>query len=412
VAAVQSGDYYYYEGNSMTRSFSLKLLILLLLTGMSLEVAARIKLITLPVRERVEIQLDHADVTLVEEERIVPLVQGINQVDFSWANTRIDPDTLVFRVVPPEGGQAANINVLSVSYPPGENALVWSISAAASGAALVRISYLLGGLDKTFHYRAVANFEETALTLSQYMRINNNANETFDEAQLWAGFGERFSKPIDVSETKEVLTGKFRDVPIEKTYTADPVGFGYFNRAQNKLNVPMHYVIRNDAGSGLGQAALPYGKARIFQQDGRGGSAFIGEDWGRFTPIDDELELYLGLARDIVVKRTIGARERRRVKGNLYDYEITVKYEIENFKDSPTRLRIVENLVSLRSEIIGTTPRDPQWALRDATTLQGPDPEDSDYQRLVFSAELPPRRPDNQAEAQIHELHLTLKNEW
>ncbi|NLF23197.1 MAG: hypothetical protein GX590_08545, partial [Lentisphaerae bacterium] len=32
---------------------------------------ARIKLITLPLRERVEIQLDHPDVTLVEEERIV-----------------------------------------------------------------------------------------------------------------------------------------------------------------------------------------------------------------------------------------------------------------------------------------------------------------------------------------------------
>lgn len=35
---------------------------------------ARVKLITLPVRQRVEIQLDHAQATLVEEERIVPLV--------------------------------------------------------------------------------------------------------------------------------------------------------------------------------------------------------------------------------------------------------------------------------------------------------------------------------------------------
>ena len=62
---------------------------------------ARIKLITLPVRERVEIQLDHESATLVEEERIVPLVKGENQVDFSWANTQIDPNTIVFRVVGP-----------------------------------------------------------------------------------------------------------------------------------------------------------------------------------------------------------------------------------------------------------------------------------------------------------------------
>ena len=60
---------------------------------------ARIKLITLPVRERVEIQLDNPNATLVEEERIVPLVKGVNQVDFSWANTQIDPNTIVFRVI-------------------------------------------------------------------------------------------------------------------------------------------------------------------------------------------------------------------------------------------------------------------------------------------------------------------------
>src|SRR6476660_4120396 len=63
------------------------------------EATARVKLITLPVRERVEIQLDNPNATLVEEERIVPLVKGENQVDFSWANTQIDPNTIVFRVV-------------------------------------------------------------------------------------------------------------------------------------------------------------------------------------------------------------------------------------------------------------------------------------------------------------------------
>ena len=44
---------------------------------------------------------------------------------------------------------------------------MWTVSASAAGAARVRISYLLGGLDKRFHYRALANAEETALTLSQ-----------------------------------------------------------------------------------------------------------------------------------------------------------------------------------------------------------------------------------------------------
>src|SRR6266576_3969875 len=76
---------------------------------------ARVKLITLPIRERVEIQLDNAAATLVEEERIVPLVKGENQVDFSWANTQINPDTIVFRVVAPADGKQLDVKVLSVS---------------------------------------------------------------------------------------------------------------------------------------------------------------------------------------------------------------------------------------------------------------------------------------------------------
>ena len=69
---------------------------------------ARIKLITLPKRERIEIQLDQPNVTLVEEERIVPLLKGVNQVDFSWANTAIDKDSIQFRpLADPEGNQSA-----------------------------------------------------------------------------------------------------------------------------------------------------------------------------------------------------------------------------------------------------------------------------------------------------------------
>src|SRR6186997_1736392 len=114
---------------------------------------ARVKLITLPIRERVEIQLENAAATLVEEERIVPLVKGENQVDFSWANTQINPDTIVFRVTAPEGDKKIEVKVLSVSYPPNEAALVWSVGASDSGSARVRISYILGNLNKNFNYR-------------------------------------------------------------------------------------------------------------------------------------------------------------------------------------------------------------------------------------------------------------------
>ena len=103
-------------------------------------------IITLPPRERVEIQLDNPEVTLVEEERIVPLAKGLNDVVFAWANASIDKDSIQFRcLTDPE-----HIRVLSVSYPPGENALTWQVWSPKAGSARVRISYLIGRLDMAY----------------------------------------------------------------------------------------------------------------------------------------------------------------------------------------------------------------------------------------------------------------------
>jgi hypothetical protein len=383
-----------------------------LLAAVAEPAGARIKLITLPVREKVEIQLDNDNATLVEEERIVPLVQGENQIDFSWANTRIDPNTIVFRVLEAVGDRQFDVNVLSVSYPPNENALVWQVSSAESGSARVRISYILGALDKSFNYRAVAANDEKTLVLSQYMRVRNLANEEFGSSDISVGFGPNFAKPIGINETKEMLVHKYTEVPIKKTYTCDPALFDYLDRPQNKLRVPMHYVLKNNDANKLGGAPLPYGKVRIFQDDGRGTTAFIGEDWGQYTPIDDEMELYLGVAQDIVVKRTIDKREQTRVAGNLYDYDVVLKYEIENFKTSAVALDVSEHLRHIRNEIRGDTGRDVQWELGGQTTLGDPDKEKSSVERVLFHVNLPARAEDGKAEKIIHKLHVRIRNEW
>ena len=391
---------------------------------------ARIKLITLPVRERVEIQLDNPNATLVEEERIVPLVRGVNQVDFSWANTQIDPGTIVFRVLGgidgPKAGEKAeaakaaekpaaplDVKVLSVSYPPNEASLVWQVSSNGSGSARVRISYLLGNMTKSFNYRAVAANDEKTLVLSEFIRIQNLANESYGSTGLWAGFGPRFLKPIGLNETKEMLMEKFSEVPVKKTYTCDPQAHGYIDRPQNKLLVPMHYVLKNDKANHLGAAPLQYGKVRIFQEDGHGGTAFIGEDWGKFTPLDDEMRLYVGVAQDIVVRRTIDRNDIRRIAGNLYDREVVVKFEIENFKDKAVVLDVSENVRAIRNELYGDNGRDVQWELGPSTTFAGgPDKEKSTFEQLLFHVPLPARGADGKAEKIVHKLHLVIKNEW
>ena len=306
-----------------------------------------------------------------------------------------------------------DIKVLSVSYPPNESALVWQVASSGSGSARVRISYLLGNLTKSFNYRAVASHDESALTLSEYVRIQNLANESFGSTELWAGIGPRFHRPIGLNETKEMLVEKYDKVPVRKTYTCDPQAYGYLDRPQNKLLVTMHYVLKNNKAERLGAAPLPYGKVRIFQDDGRGSTAFLGEDWGKFTPLDDQMKLYVGTAQDVVVKRTIDKNEQQRVAGNLFNRDVILKYEIENFKDKAVTLDVAESVRGIRNEVAGDTGRDVQWELAKDTTFDaGPDKEDSTYDHLVFHVQLPARGADTKAAKIIQKLHLVIKNEW
>ncbi len=179
----------------------------------------------------------------------------------------------------------------------------------------------------------------------------------------------------------------------------------------------MHYVLKNDKTNHLGVAALPYGKVRIFIE-GKGenkesSTAFLGEDWGKFTAIDDEMKLYLGVAQDIVVKRTIDKNEAKRITGNLSNQEVVIKYEIENFKDQPVTLDVVENLKHIRREVRGDNDRDVDWEMGKDTTFEGgPDKEKSTAEQVMFHVKLPARDKDGKAEKITQKFNLTIKNEW
>jgi hypothetical protein len=259
----------------------------------------------------------------------------------------------------------------------------------------------------------VATNDEKTLTLRQYMRLQNLANEEFGSTGLWAGFGTRFLKPIGINETKQMLMEKYREVPIKKTYTSSPKEFGYLDRPKNKLTVPMHYVLKNDKVNNLGLAPLQFGKVRIFQDDGRGTTAFLGEDWGKFTPLDDEMRLYVGTAQDIVVVRTIDKNEQKRIAGNLYNREVVVKFELENFKDKAVTLDVTESIRAIRAELGVNNGRDVEWVLGPETTFRGGmDKKKSTFDKVVLHVNLPARGADAKAKKIVHKLHVILKNEW
>ncbi len=391
------------------------------------EVLGRVKLTTLPVRERVQIQLENPLATLVEEERLVTLLKGTNIVDFSWSNTRIEKSSIQLRVldnplrpareddadfvVRPDG-TVETVQVINVSYPPGENALAWEVYSERPMAARVRISYVIEGLTRSFNYRATAAGDESTLTLAKYVRLDNRSGEDFGESGVWAGFGSRFQRDIGLNEAREMLLWRFTDVPVRKTYTFDWWNGRPVPDQPDQRYVSMKYVLENTTDSSMGLFPLQFGKVRIFQKYGHGGEAFIGEDWGRMTPIDGEMELALGLARDIVVSRRITANNRHTVHGNLFNQEVTIEYNVQNFTSDAVTLEIVEDIRRLRNTLCGVREHDPEWEVFGEAIPADRQIEMRDSRTLLIGVPLPGAPEEGEVEETVVKVRLWLRNEW
>lgn len=322
------------------------ILAFLLATGVA---QARVKLVALPERARVVVSLAHPDATLVEEERLLTLQKGVNKVDFSWRGVQIDPMSIQVRML----SHPDKVLVLNTSYPPNENALIWEIASPAAQEERVRISYLLSGLNRDVVYKAVAESNEKAIALRNYLRLRNDSGEDLTDAEIGIGYGADFKKTIAHEEILEMLSEKVDALPIKKILTWDAANQPWDPEYQKQtVGIPLSYVIQNDKASKLGTHTLLPGKARIFIKTGDKGDgvAFTGEDWVQLTPADRELKLFIGQSRDVkVTQRKIkdDKTNLRRNNGNqvvLHDTDEEIKIEIENFKKDDVSLVLVEHI--------------------------------------------------------------------
>ena len=170
----------------------------------------------------------------------------------------------------------------------------------------------------------------------------------------------------------------------------------------------MDELCRLDCRKGIGNVV------RIFIEDGRGGEAFLGEDWASLTPLDGEMKLYLGEARDIVCTRTVESNERHHVHGNLYHQEIVLKYEIENFKPKACTLSIIEQLNRLGQEKFGNTHGDVERELGPKTSEEIDISYEINGVTPILRVKLDPRPKDKdkKVEKKTVFFHVTLKNLW
>ncbi|MHC4559301.1 MAG: hypothetical protein ACYS80_18575 [Planctomycetota bacterium] len=319
--------------------------LLLICSGIS---QGRIKLVALPERAATVIRLDNPRATLIEEERVLTLQKGLNKVDFSWKGVSIDADSIRLRVI----DHPDKVTLLSVSYPPNEAALVWDINSVGDYAETVRISYLLSNIDRLITYKAIADKAETFVDLKSYLVLRNFSGEDFDKARVLLDYGKAFEQGIDHEETKQMLFLEPVKVPITKVWTFDAAKLPWDPEKLENQNVgiPVSYRIVNEAKSGLGEFALWGGKARLFQDDGHESTIFLGEDVTALVPVGEKTELYIGDSRDIVVTQRkmtdtrINLRKNKRGDVILYDTDEQITAKIENFKDGPAVLTMIQHI--------------------------------------------------------------------
>jgi len=142
---------------------------------------AKIDLVTLPARDQTQITIySNDDLTLARESRTVTFRKGLNRIEFSWANTLIDPTSpqLFF----PDRPDA--FEILDITYPANTgNLLQWNVEAEESGPAQIEITYFISGLSWQADYVMKSNPGETEATLEGYVRVTNTSGEEFENVQ-------------------------------------------------------------------------------------------------------------------------------------------------------------------------------------------------------------------------------------
>src|SRR5262245_60667962 len=144
--------------------------------------ADNIDLSTVPSRDTVQLTIYNSeDITLVRETLAVTFKKGLNPLQFSWANTLIDPTSVQLRFL----NQADKLDLLDTTFPHDKpQMLYWNVQSEIDGAATIEISYFTSGITWTADYIAIAGADEKAMGLEGFVRAYNNSGEEYENAQV------------------------------------------------------------------------------------------------------------------------------------------------------------------------------------------------------------------------------------
>jgi hypothetical protein len=329
--------------------------------------SAKVDLVILPKRDTVQLTIyNSADLTLVRERRALTLKNGLNRLQFSWANTLIDPTSLDMLPVL----DADKIDILDLTFPPRvRNLGLWHVRSQISGKVPVEITYLTSGLSWRAFYMGTLSRDEKLMRLQGYVRVTNKSGEDYENAQVRMIVGKihlidriadlarrqyPYGRPgppgvpkgrilapeAEMAEVKrqvmkaeEVMLARPKEIKKEGLseyflYTiegTETIPHGWSKRlpsfAVDEVPVVNLYkyeeerygnqVVRflsfkNDEEHNLGNTPIPGGTLQVYRDVGESAHlSYEGRSRFKYIPVDEDVELSLGYVANVIVKPTL-----------------------------------------------------------------------------------------------------------
>ena len=367
---------------------------------------ARVNVVTLPDRDTVQLTIyNSADLTMVKETRHLTFRKGLNKLEFSWANTLIDPTSVEFRALT----HADAVEVLDVRFPPRvTNTLEWRINSEVAGEVVCEIRYFTSGITWSADYVAEADKAEKLLSLAGNVRVTNNSGEDYENTQvrlvvgviqlveeiatlarqggrrdekerrlsieksemtrdklailacldsdeqqapakiIKEGVSEYFLYTVEGRDT--IPTGWSKRLPSFQTNNVPVTSYYKFEKEQWGDAAIRFYKFKNDKLSNLGTEPLPDGEVKAFRVVTSDKLwTFVGATNVKYIPIGEAVELELGEDRDVKVQPTPIDWQKLDIRfdewGNVAGWTIkeTWQFEVQNSKDIDVELDIRRN---------------------------------------------------------------------
>src|SRR5262249_43820252 len=135
-----------------------------------------------PKRNSVQLTIYNSeDLTLVRETRTVTFKNGVNPLQFSWANTLIDPTSVDLKFLT----HADKLDVLDTTFPHDKpQQLFWNVQSDFDAEAVVQIASFTSGITWSADYVLIAGKDEKQLSFDGFVRVANNSGEEYEDAQI------------------------------------------------------------------------------------------------------------------------------------------------------------------------------------------------------------------------------------